>query len=143
MSIHSWDVLETYRDNLFTGTWPSIPQMFLITLEEHSERNAFTIIENSNKKTLTYKQVYQKVLDVAFYLKENEIKKGDRIILNGKNSPNWAIAYLGILFAGATVVPLDNQLHIERVENLTAFSQVKAIFADSDVLNKFSKKNQI
>jgi long-chain acyl-CoA synthetase len=140
MSIHSWDVLETYRDNLFTGTWPSIPQMFLITLEEHSERNAFTIIENSNKKTLTYKQVYQKVLDVAFYLKENEIKKGDRIILNGKNSPNWAIAYLGILFAGATVVPLDNQLHIERVENLTAFSQVKAIFADSDVLNKFSKE---
>lgn len=133
---HSWGILDSYRGKLFEGQWPSIPEMLLITLKEHSSNRAFTTIENTKKINLTYSEIYQKIQNVATFLKENNISKGDRIILNGKNSPQWAIAYLAIQFAGAVVVPLDNQLPVERVEALCQFSQVKAIFADKDVLEK-------
>ena len=133
---HYWNVLDSYRGKFFEGQWPSVAHMLLITLKEHPENIAFTTIEGSNKKSLTYREVYQNILNVASYLKENNITRGDRVILNGKNSPQWATAYLAIHFCAATVVPLDNQLPIDRVESLCTFSQVKGIFADSDVLEK-------
>ncbi len=136
----AWDVLESYRGTLFEGDWPSIPHMFLITMEKHAGSKAFTIIKESEKVSLTYRQVHQRILDVAAYLLSKGIGKGDRVILNGKNSPEWAIAYLGILFCRATVVPLDNQMTTERVEALSAFSEAKGILADRDVIEKLSGK---
>ena len=35
------------------------------------------------------------------------VKKGDRVVLAAKNHPDWAIAYFGIVRAGATAVPVD------------------------------------
>jgi len=134
----AWDVLESYRGTLFEGDWPSIPHMFLITMEKHAESKAFTIIKGSEKVSLTYQQVHQRILDVATYLLSKGIGKNDRIILNGKNSPEWAIAYLGILFCKATVVPLDNQMATERVEALSTFSGAKGIFGDRDVIERLA-----
>ncbi|MEA5031734.1 MAG: AMP-binding protein [Sphaerochaeta sp.] len=134
----AWDVLESYRGTLFEGDWPSIPHLFLITMEKHAGSKAFTIIKGSEKVSLTYQQVHQRILDVATYLLSKGIGKNDRIILNGKNSPEWAIAYLGILFCKATVVPLDNQMATERVEALSAFSEAKGFFGDRDVIERLA-----
>jgi long-chain acyl-CoA synthetase len=112
--------------------------MFLITMESHADRKAFTIMSGGEPVSLTYRQVYRRVLDVASHLASKGVGKGDRIMLNGNNSPQWAIAYLGILFCGATVVPLDNQMSTEQVEALSAFSEAKGIFADRDVIDKLS-----
>ncbi|MDD2296387.1 MAG: AMP-binding protein [Sphaerochaetaceae bacterium] len=128
--------LDRYRGKFFTGVWPSIPQMFMITLDQFPKRPAFTVISGAEKTTLSYTEVYEKIIGVATFLQERGIKKGDRVALNGKNSPEWAIAYLGIQFASAVVVPLDNQLPSDRVKALTAFSEAKIFFGDSDVLEK-------
>ncbi|MDD3822373.1 MAG: AMP-binding protein [Sphaerochaetaceae bacterium] len=136
----AWDVLESYRGTLFEGDWPSICHMFLITMESHADSKAFTILDEGGTISLTYRQAYRRILDVASYLSSKGIGKGDRIMLNGKNSPQWAIAYLGILFCGATVVPLDNQMPTERVEALSAFSEAKGIFADRDVIDKLTSR---
>jgi long-chain acyl-CoA synthetase len=114
--------------------------MFLITMEKHAASKAFTIIKGNEKVSLTYQQVHQRILDVASYLVSKGVGKGDRIMLNGKNSPQWAIAYLGILFCNATVVPLDNQMPTEQVEALITFSEAKGIFADLDVIEKISNR---
>ncbi len=135
---YSWDRLKEFRGELFHGQWPSIPHMFLITMKDHGERPAFSTITGKEKHTLTYAQAMHRILGVAEFLRQQGISKGDRVILNGKNSPQWAIAYLGIQFASAVVVPLDNQMTIDRVEALSAFSEAKAIFADTDVLEKLS-----
>ncbi|HCG62653.1 MAG TPA: long-chain fatty acid--CoA ligase, partial [Sphaerochaeta sp.] len=137
----AWDVLETYRGTLFEGDWPSIPHMFLITMEKHAGSKAFSIIKGDENVSLTYQQVHQRILDVATYLLSKGIGKGDRVILNGKNSPEWAIAYLGILFCKATVVPLDNQMPTGQVEALITFSEAKGIFADRDVIEKLSSRS--
>jgi long-chain acyl-CoA synthetase len=115
--------------------------MFLITMEKHAGSKAFSIIKGDENVSLTYQQVHQRILDVATYLLSKGIGKGDRVILNGKNSPEWAIAYLGILFCKATVVPLDNQMPTGQVEALITFSEAKGIFADRDVIEKLSSQS--
>jgi len=135
---HSWDVLDQYRGDLFEGTWPSIPHMLCITMRDHADRPAFTTITGNAKHTLTYTQAMHAILGVAEYLRSQGVMKGDTVVLNGKNSPQWAIAYLGIQFASAVVVPLDNQMPIDRVEALSKFSEAKVLFADTDILEKLS-----
>ncbi|MFA7641868.1 MAG: AMP-binding protein, partial [Sphaerochaetaceae bacterium] len=136
---HAWDILEEYRGTLFEGEWPSICHMFLITLRRYPERPAFTVIEGNAKHSLTYAQIARRIGGLAAFLHSRGIVKGDRVILNGKNSPAWAMSYLGIIFSGAIVVPLDNQMGSDRVDALSAFSQAKGIFADRDVLDRLEE----
>ena len=44
----------------------------------------------------------------AAFLQKKGIKKGDRVILWGENSPEWVIAFLGCLLTGAIAVPVDD-----------------------------------
>lgn len=136
--VHSWDMLDEYRSKVFEGQWPSIPAMFLITLQNHADRVAFSTLHNTTKQTITYAQAYEAIKRIAKYLLEQGLEKGDRVVVNGKNSPGWALAYLATLFAGCVVVPLDNQMDIERVSALGAFSGARAICADTDVLDRLA-----
>lgn len=44
----------------------------------------------------------------AAFLQKKGIRKGDRVILWGENSPEWVIAFLGCLLTGAIAVPIDD-----------------------------------
>jgi long-chain acyl-CoA synthetase len=45
------------------------------------------------------------------------IRPGDRVLLLSENRPEWAMAYFGILKAGAAAAPLDPALGVAEVEN--------------------------
>ena len=47
------------------------------------------------------------IRSIAYRLGQEQIAFGDRVAIIGENHPNWAIAYLGILYRGAVVMPLD------------------------------------
>ena len=47
------------------------------------------------------------IRSIAYRLTQEEIAFGDRVALIGENHPNWAIAYLGIIYRGAVVTPMD------------------------------------
>ncbi|MBG0766756.1 MAG: AMP-binding protein [Spirochaetaceae bacterium] len=130
---HSWDELDQYRGIQFEGQWPTIIDLLCITEQKFGKRNGFTVFK-PERKTLTFSEILQEVRRVSSYLQQCGIEKGDRIIVNGKNSPAWAIAYLATLYTGAIVVPLDNQMNTERVETLSSFVEASFIFADKNVL---------
>ena len=136
---NQWDELKEQRGTIFEGDWPSIPTMFGLTLLKFSNRPAFTQMHGEEKQTLTYSEAHDSIQLIAAYLQKNGLKKGDRVVLNGKNSPAWALAYLAILFGGAIVVPLDNQMPIERVSALMEFSGARFLIADSDVLDRMER----
>lgn len=84
---HSWEELDVYRGSLFAGEWPTIPELFEISLSQFPERNCFTTFD-PNRKTMSYRVVHEHLLRISSYLQEAGLKKGDRVIINGKNSPN-------------------------------------------------------
>ena len=132
-----WKNLDEYRGRIFTGEWPSVAELFQISVEKFPERICFSVFD-PERKTINYKEAWEKVLKIASYLQENGVKKGDKVALNGKNSPEWALAYFGILASGAVVVPFDNQMKINRMMTLGEFAGAKFVIADFDVLEKLN-----
>ncbi|MBI9095064.1 MAG: AMP-binding protein [Sphaerochaeta sp.] len=137
---HSWEELDQVRGTLFTGQWPTIIEMFSITIEKFPHRPCFTSFK-PERKSLTYEEVQKAMVRVSSYLQEQGVAPGDRVIINGKNSPNWAIAYLAVLHAGAIVVPLDNQMPTSRVEDLSTFCGASFVFGDKNVVEALDQGN--
>jgi len=78
----------------------------------------------------TYAQAYDRVRKIAEFLqKEWGIKKGDKVALVSENRPEWGHAYLGILWTGATVIPLDARLGPMERRYLMDFAGVKHVIA--------------
>jgi long-chain acyl-CoA synthetase len=133
-----WAFLEDYRGKAFNGEWPTLPEMYKITVSRFPERACFTIYE-PDRISLNYTQALKIIEAVARWLHSKGIKRSDKVAVTGKNAPEWTIAYLGVLFAGATVVPIDYQLKIEEIEILIKTSGAKMLFVDEEKYEYFSK----
>ncbi len=55
----------------------------------------------------SFREVHDYAARFAGLLKKLKLSHGDRVIIKGQNRPEWIIAYLGCLMAGAVAVPLD------------------------------------
>jgi len=133
-----WAFLNDYRGKTFKGEWPTLPEMYKITVSRFPERACFTIYE-PDRISLNYTEALKIIESVARWLHSKGIKRGDKVAVTGKNAPEWTIAYLGILFAGAIVVPIDYQLKIEEIELLIKTSGAKILFIDEEKYEYFSK----
>ena len=131
-----WAFLDAYRGTDFKGEWPTLPEMFRITVKRFGNRPCFTVFEQE-KHTLTYNEVLEKVERLAQWLAAQGVKKGDRVAVSGKNSPEWATVYVGALFAGAVIVPIDYALHEKEIENLLRASDPKVFFVDEERYEHF------
>ncbi len=126
-----WAFLEEYKNSYFQGEWPTLPEHFSITAARHPDRRCFSIYEPDNL-FFTYAEAHKRIQDIAGHLVKGGLKKGDRVALTGKNSPEWAIAYLASLFAGGVVVPIDYQLKNEEIVGLIEFSDARFLFVDEE-----------
>ena len=134
-----WDFLTAYRGKTFQGEWPTVPEMFAITADRFPERKCFTVFD-PRTFSLTYRQARERILIIAGHLNRLGIRKGDRVAVTGKNSPEWALAYLAVLYAGGIVVPLDYMLRDEEITGLMAFAEAKALFVDEEKYDSFDVK---
>ena len=136
-----WDFLDDYRNGTsdvvdIAGEWPTLPELFDITVDRYSSRRAFTAFE-PEELTLTYAEVQRRVRSAAQYLQSLGIRPGDRVAVTGKNSPEWATAYIAVLYAGGVVVPIDYQLQSKDISGLMGRAGVKAIFVDTEKYDDF------
>ncbi|MDR0527754.1 MAG: AMP-binding protein [Spirochaetaceae bacterium] len=131
-----WKFLDDYRGKMFKGEWPTMPEMFRISVARFSGRPCFSIFE-PDKITLNYTEALEKIEALSRWLHKNGVQKGVNVALTGKNSPEWAIAYLGILFAGGTVVPIDYQLKFEETDLLLEASHAKILFVDEEKHSRY------
>ncbi|MBN2554202.1 MAG: AMP-binding protein [Spirochaetales bacterium] len=136
-----WAFLEGFRGKLFRGQWPTIPEMFAITCSRFGDRKAFTAYEPA-VLTFTYEQALERVRRTAAFLQSRGVKPGDRVALTGKNSPEWALAYLAILFAGAVVIPLDYQWKFEELSGLIDFAGARLLFVDEEKYDLFEASSR-
>ncbi len=137
-----WKFLDEYRGSHFQGEWPTLPELFSISTERYPERRCFSIYDPDNL-FLNYGESLAAIKGVSNYLVRNGVKKGDRVAVTGKNSPEWAIAYLAVLFAGGVVVPIDYQLHTKDVAGLIEFSDAKIAFIDEEKFEEIDNEKNI
>lgn len=94
-------------------------------------------IVGSDSETYTYGQLLTRVRSIAYRLRLENVKLGDRVALIGENHPSWAVAYLGTVLHGAVIVPLDPHGEIETITNFLENSEAKVAFLSPDQTERF------
>ncbi len=103
----------------------SVPATFLAVAQRQPEHVAIVASEGGE---LSYGLLARRVEAVAGGLKGLGIKQRDRIAILSENRPEWAISYLAIQAAGATVLPLDVLLKPEEHQTLLSVGKPSAFF---------------
>jgi long-chain acyl-CoA synthetase len=128
-----WEFLDQYRGTVFQGQWPTLPELFSLTVRRFPDRPCFTAYE-PDRKSLTYAQASARIDAVARKLRGLGVGRGDKVAVTGKNSPEWAISFLAVLTAGAVVVPIDYQLGVGEIVNLIRAGDTSVVFCDEEKL---------
>src|SRR6266850_2350292 len=77
-----------------------------VSAAKFGDKDALIIKPGFRTRAWTYRDLADVVPRIARYLAENGVKKGDRVITLGVNRPEYGIAVLAALRAGAIIVPL-------------------------------------
>ena len=77
---------------------------------------------------ITYKQLGQKIEEVAALLSSFGLQKGDKVALFSQNMPNWVIAYFSVVSKGMIIVPVLPDFTRQEVENVLIHSEAKVLF---------------
>ena len=98
-------------------------------LPEHGGSSAVVAFGRDGGATLTYRELAEAIASTARGLRTRGIDRGERIALLGPNSPEWIIAYLGIVTAGAVAVPLDPQAAADATAAALAYAPPQAVIS--------------
>ena len=78
--------------------------------------------------TLQYHDVARKIEKLHIMFENSGVVKGDKIALCGRNSANWAVAFLATLTYGATAVPILHEFMPDQIHNIVNHSDAKLLF---------------
>jgi long-chain acyl-CoA synthetase len=95
------------------------------------------VIDGKESETITFGSMLDQIRSIAYRLTQEKIAFGDRVAILGENHPNWAIAYLGILYRGAVVTPLDPAATVQALASFLGNSETKLAFVSPASLTKF------
>ncbi len=98
------------------------------SVELYSGNEAFGSVEGL---AMSYKEMKKKVDAMVEILRQNGIKKGDKVALLSENMPNWPIAYFSITYIGAVVVPILPDFNPADVHHILRHSEAKGVFVSS------------
>ena len=95
-----------------------------------------SIIDNWDKDALTdfqgttlqYHDVARKIEKLHIMFENSGIVKGDKIALAGRNSANWAVAFLAILTYGCVAVPILHEFTPDQMHNIVNHSEARVLF---------------
>ena len=86
-----------------------------------------------NGVSFQYKDVARKIAKLHLLFEHAGVGPGDRVALCGRNSAQWAVAFLGIITYGAVAVPILNEFKPDNIHHLVSHSEAKLLFADAGV----------
>ena len=79
--------------------------------EQWGARVALESLKPSGQRTdLSYRELRDRAHRAGLLLVTRGVEPGDRVLIVAENSPEWAVAYFAIQYAGAVAVPLDDRI---------------------------------
>lgn len=114
-------------------------KLFSHTLRYNWSLSAFSDYEGS---TYAYSEVAKHIDLHHQFFKEGDIKPGDKIVLLGRNTAHWAMAYITIVSYGAVVVPILPDFKPDDVHYIVNHSEAVLLIA-SEALSKPLDMKQI
>ena len=104
---------------------PSFIKLIEASLVKNWDRDALTDFKGA---TLQYHDVARKIEKLHILFENSGVKPGDQIALAGRNSANWAVAFLATLAYGAVAVPILHEFTADQMHNIVNHSDAKLLF---------------
>lgn len=106
----------------------------LIQIYQDSFRNNWdlpALTDYSTKKTLTYKELAMEIAKLHIFFEQCGIKKGDKIALVGKNTPQWCTVFISVITYGATLVPILQEFNPHDMHHILNHSESQLCFTSN------------
>ena len=84
-------------------------------------------------QTLQFHDVARKIEKLHILFENSGVVRGDKIALCGRNSSQWAVAFLATLTYGAVAVPILHEFNAEQIHNIVNHSESKLLFVGDHV----------
>ena len=109
---------------------PSFNELIEKSIIEHWDLDALTDYKG---QTLQFHDVARKIEKLHILFENSGIQRGDKIALCGRNSSQWAAAFLATLTYGAIAVPILHEFMADQIHNIVNHSDARLLFVGDHV----------
>ncbi len=100
------------------------------SIRNNWERLALT---DFNGSSFQYRDIARKVAKLHVLYEHTGVKPGDKIAICGRNSAQWAIAFIATITYGAVAVPILHEFKADNIHHLVNHSEAKLFFVDAAI----------
>ena len=98
----------------------------------YADKIAYSIRKNDlSVSSLTFSEVFTLFTEFSAHLMSLGLKRREHVAIVGENSPQWAISYFAVIWAGAIAVPLDARARTEHIKQVLALSDSRFLIASA------------
>jgi long-chain acyl-CoA synthetase len=123
--------------------YQSITDVFLGAVRAHAELLFLQTRAERGFIRYTYEAALDCIRRIAEYLRSKGFSPNERAAVVGGNCPEWIFSYLGILWAGGVVVPLDARATAAEWAHLMNHSECRFLFAASELCSDIAKQEEV
>src|SRR5579872_3648002 len=110
---------------------PTFYDRFVECSDRWPNHIALELQRHDHVESCTYAEVRRMAESIGRWITESGYGHASRLAILADNHPRWVAAYLGIIAAGCTVVPLDTALHPDQLTKLLQDSGASVLFCDA------------
>lgn len=109
---------------------PTFYDRFVECAQRWPQNVAVEVQRPDEIESYSYAELRRMAESIAGWLLDSEMAAGTRVAILADNHPRWVAAYLGIIAAGGTTVPLDTAYHADQVSKLLRDSGATLLICD-------------
>ena len=102
-------------------------------IETLGRREAVRVWDGYRRQVWSYRDLLEAAEAAAEFLRRNGVGPADRVLLWGENRPEWAAAFWGCVWTGATAVPVDYRSSPDLTRRIAREAGVKFALCGDDV----------
>jgi long-chain acyl-CoA synthetase len=108
-------------------------------LAAHGDRQAVLALQREGTESWSYEELTEYARRLALGLTEADVGRGDHVMLFAPSRPEWMVACLAIIGAGAVVTPVDVQIGEEVLGRILDHSGARFVFTTTDQTEKLER----
>ncbi|MYH39819.1 MAG: long-chain fatty acid--CoA ligase [Candidatus Dadabacteria bacterium] len=110
----------------------------------YADKIAYSIRKNDlSVSSLTFSEVFTLFTQFSAHLMSLGLKRREHVAIVGENSPQWAISYFAVIWAGAIVVPLDARARTEHIKQVLVLSDSRFLIASAGFTEALSNTGAV
>jgi len=87
---------------------------------------------------VTYGELREKVARAAAVWRAQGLEPGERVLVFGPDSIDWAIAYLGVIWAGGVAVGLNSRLFARELAIILGEAEARFVYCDRESISRLA-----